>query len=51
MKLERGSFIFSDGTGGERILGEVLLEPTGVFKGGRFYPAFSGYYVPPVYAQ
>jgi dihydroorotase len=51
MKLERGSFIFSDGTGGERILGEVLLEPTGVFKGGRFYPAFSGYHVPPVYAQ
>ncbi len=51
MKLERGSFIFSDGTGGERMVGEVLLEPTGVFKAGRFYPAFSGYHIPPVYAQ
>jgi predicted amidohydrolase len=50
MKLERGNFIFSDGTGGERITGEVLLEPTGVFKEGRFYPAFSGYHIPPVYA-
>ena len=50
MKLERGNFIFSDGTGGERIAGEFLLEPTGVFKDGRLYPAFSGYHIPPVYA-
>ena len=50
MKLERGNFIFSDGTGGERIIGEVLLEPTGVFKEGKLYPAFSGYHIPPVYA-
>ena len=50
MKLERGNFIFSDGTGGERVTGEVLLEPTGVFKEGRLYPAFSGYHIPPVYA-
>jgi len=50
MKLERGSFIFSDGTGGERITGEVLLEPTGVFKEGRLYPAFSGYHIHPIYA-
>ena len=50
MKLERGNFIFSDGTGGERIIGELLLEPTGVFKKGRFYPAFSGYHIPPIYA-
>ena len=50
MKLEKGNFIFSDGTGGERISGEVLLEPTGVFKEGKFYPAFSGYHIPPVYA-
>jgi dihydroorotase len=50
LKLERGNFIFSDGTGGTRISGEVLLEPTGVFKEGKFYPAFSGYHIPPVYA-
>jgi len=50
MKLEKGNFIFSDGTGGERIAGEFLLEPTGVFKAGRLYPAFSGYHIPPVYA-
>jgi len=50
MKLERGNFIFNDGTGGERIIGELLLEPTGVFKKGRFYPAFSGYHIPPIYA-
>ncbi|HXZ34662.1 MAG TPA: amidohydrolase/deacetylase family metallohydrolase [Thermodesulfobacteriota bacterium] len=50
LKLERGNFIFSDGTGGERIIGELLLEPTGVFKKGRFYPAFSGYHIPPIYA-
>jgi dihydroorotase len=50
MKLERGNFIFSDGTGGERIAGEFLLEPTGVFKDGKLYPAFSGYHIPPVYA-
>ncbi len=50
MKMDRGNFIFSDGTGGERITGEVLLEPTGVFKEGRLYPAFSGYHLPPAYA-
>jgi len=50
MKLEKGSFIFSDGTGGERITGQTLLEPVGVLKEGRLYPAFSGYHLPPVYA-
>jgi dihydroorotase len=50
MKLEKGNFIYSDGTGGERIAGEFLLEPTGVLKEGRLYPAFSGYHIPPVYA-
>jgi dihydroorotase len=50
MKLEKGNFTFSDGTGGEQISGEVLLEPTGVFKEGRYYPAFSGYHIPPLYS-
>ena len=50
MKLEKGNFTFSDGTGGERIAGEFLLEPTAVLKEGRLYPAFSGYHLPPVYA-
>ena len=50
MKLEKGKFTFCDGTGGERLEGEILLEPTAVIKNGCLYPAFSGYHIPPVYA-
>ena len=49
-EVGEGQFYFQrrDGRGEDH--GEVLLEPTGVFKEGRLYPAFSGYHIPPVYA-
>ena len=47
-ELVKGDYIFSDGTGGEKIRGEVLLEPRMVFKGGKVMPSYSRYHIPPL---
>ena len=49
MELKKGDYLFCDGTGGERMQGEFLLEPQMVFKDGRAHPAYAGYHIPPVY--
>jgi len=49
MEIINGNFVFSDGTGRERINGSVLLEPRMVLKGGKPMPAYSAYHVPPVF--
>jgi dihydroorotase len=49
LELLDGQFTFCDGTGGERLMGERLMEPRLVFKNGRPQPAWSGYHPPPVY--
>ena len=51
MELTRGDYTFCDGTGGEIIHGEALLEPRMVFKAGKGMPAYSRYHIPPVYKQ
>jgi dihydroorotase len=48
IEAKKGDYAFSDGRGGEVVRGEVLLEPTMVFKAGRMMPAYSGYHIPPV---
>lgn len=50
MELTKGDYTFGDGTGGEIIHGEVLVEPRMVFKAGQGMPAYSRYHIPPVYA-
>lgn len=47
MELKKSDYIFRDGTGGETIHGEVLLEPRMVLKAGEMMPAYSRYYIPP----
>jgi len=49
MELTKGDYTFCDGTGGEIIPGEELLEPRMVFKAGQWMPAYSRYHIPPVY--
>ena len=49
LDILEGSFEFGDGTGGERLRGERLIEPRMVFKEGRARPAWSGYHPPPAY--
>ena len=49
LELTKGDYCFVDGTGGERMQGDKLLEPRMVFKRGEPMPAYSGYHVPPVY--
>jgi len=49
MELMQGDYTFCDGTGGEVIHGEVLLEPRMVFKAGEGMPAYSRYHIPPLY--
>ncbi len=49
MEARKGEYSFSDARGGEVVRGQVLLEPTMVFKTGRMMPAWSGYHIPPVY--
>ena len=49
LELTKGDYTFGDGTGGEIIHGEVLLEPRMVFKAGEGMPAYSRYHIPPVY--
>jgi dihydroorotase len=49
MELMQGDYTFCDGTGGEVIHGEVLLEPRMVFKAGEGLPAYSRYHIPPLY--
>jgi dihydroorotase len=49
LELTKGDYCFADGTGGERMQGDRLLEPRMVFKGGEPMPAYSGYHIPPVY--
>lgn len=49
MELKKGDYIFRDGTSGETIHGEVLLEPRMVLKAGETMPAYSRYYIPPAY--
>jgi len=51
MELTKGDYTFCDGTGGEIIHGEELLEPRMVFKAGQGMPAYSRYHIPPVYEQ
>ena len=51
LELTKGDYTFCDGTGGEVIHGETLLEPRMVFKAGEVMPAYSRYYIPPVYEQ
>ena len=49
LELTKGDYCFADGTGGERIQGDKLLEPRMVFKRGEPMPAYSGYHIPPMY--
>ncbi len=49
MELTKGDYIYRDGTAGETIHGEVLLEPRMVLKSGKMMPAYSRYRIPPVY--
>ena len=49
LELTKGDYRFGDGTGGEMMQGDRLLEPRMVFKGGEAMPAYSGYHIPPVY--
>ena len=49
LELTKGDYCFVDGTGGERMQGDRLLEPRMVFKRGESMPAYSGYHIPPVY--
>ncbi|GAF79000.1 unnamed protein product, partial [marine sediment metagenome] len=49
LELTKGDYTFGDGTGGEIIHGDVLLEPRMVFKAGEGMPAYSRYHIPPVY--
>jgi len=49
LELTKGDYRFGDGTGGEIMQGDRLLEPRMVFKGGEPLPAYSGYHVPPAY--
>ena len=49
LELTKGDYCFVDGTGGERMQGDRLLEPRMVFKRGEPMPAYSGYHIPPVY--
>ncbi len=49
MELTKGNYIFRDGTNGETLHGEVLLEPRMVFKAGEAMPAYSRYHIPPVF--
>jgi len=51
IEVRKGDYSFSDGRGGEIVHGEVLLEPTMVFKAGMMMPAYSGYHIPPFYAR
>ncbi len=51
LELRKGDFLFSDGTGGESLRGEILLEPRMVFKAGKLYPAHSRYHIPPVFKK
>jgi len=51
LELTKGDYTFCDGTGGEVIHGETLLEPRMVFKAGEVMPAYSRYHIPPVYEQ
>jgi dihydroorotase len=51
LELTKGDYSFCDGTGGGVIHGEALLEPRMVFKAGEGMPAYSRYYIPPVYEQ
>jgi dihydroorotase len=47
-ELVKGDYIFSDGAGGEKMRGEVLLEPRMVLKGGKIRPSYSRYHIPPL---
>jgi dihydroorotase len=49
IEAKKGDYTFSDARGGEVVRGEVLLEPTMVFKAGKMMPAYSGYHIPPVH--
>jgi len=51
MELTNGDYTFCDGTGGDVIHGEALLEPRMVFKAGEGMPAYSRYHIPPFYKQ
>jgi predicted amidohydrolase len=50
MELLKGDYLFSDGTGRERMNGELLLEPRMVFKAGEAMPAYSRYHIPPLFS-
>lgn len=47
MELKKGNYIYNDGTNGETINAETLLEPRMVFKAGDMMPAFSRYRISP----
>lgn len=49
LELTKGDYCFVDGTGGERMDGDRLLEPRMVFKKGEPMPSYSGYHIPPVF--
>jgi len=51
LELTKGDYTFCDGTGGDVIHGEALLGPRMVLKAGERMPAYSRYYIPPVYEQ
>ena len=49
LELVEGEYVFGDGTGRERMDGNVLLEPRMLFKAGEGMPAYSGYHIPPLF--
>jgi dihydroorotase len=44
----RGEYLFGDGTAGDSLKGEVLLEPRMVLKTGKPMPAYSRYHLPSI---
>ena len=51
MELVQGEYIFCDGHAGERMNGNLLLEPRMVFKKGEEMPAYSRYHIPPLFTS
>ena len=49
LDLTKGDYRFVDGTGGEMMQGDRLLERRMVSKREEPMPAYSGYHIPPLY--
>jgi len=51
LETVKGDFLFSDGKGRGSLRGTLLLEPRMVFQSGEMRPAYSRYYIPPVFSR